>query len=430
MLEIFVEEISDRAVYTFDFILKDNGIDYKFNNDFKSFENSTNNRFNYSNRHFESILQFIPSNLLFEETIEVHQLTKEHFGNEECIAFDGITDPFASVFYLLSRMEEYGDILHDEHNRFPAKQSISYQFGWLTKLMCERWSKAILTYLKELNVISSTYATRPIELIPTFDIDNAYAYKFKEGSRQLLATLKDFSKRNKQRLEERKSVMSGAMEDPYDTFSKITSISDRGFNVRLFWLLGNFGHYDRNISHTHPQQRSLIEELSQKYTIGIHPSYKSFNKKEVIFEEANRLAEITGKPTTSSRQHFLKFRLPVTYQQLIECGITDEFTMGYASEIGFRAGTSRPFKWFDLSKNGPTDLVIHPFAYMDGTLLEYKKWSIEEAKIQIQQLYDELKQFGGEFVFLWHNETIGDYGSWKGWSEVLEFTLQLNEIKK
>jgi hypothetical protein len=62
---------------------------------------------------------------------------------------------------------------------------------------------------------------------------------------------------------------------------------------------------------------------------------------------------------------------------------------------------------------------------MDGSLNEYLKLSTTEAKNRIEKLLQEVEKFGGDFIFLWHNETITDHGIWKGWSSVLDFTLSL-----
>ena len=71
--------------------------------------------------------------------------------------------------------------------------------------------------------------------------------------------------------------------------------------------------------------------------------------------------------------------------------------MGYAEQTGFRAGTARAHKWFDLEENKTTDLTIHPFVYMDGTLNEYLNLSIQESKNRIQELFEEVKTYGGDF---------------------------------
>jgi hypothetical protein len=143
--------------------------------------------------------------------------------------------------------------------------------------------------------------------------------------------------------------------------------------------------------------------------------------------EIQRLNQITSKPVTKNRQHFLALNLPHTYQALIRKQITDDYSMGYADIAGFRAGTARVFNWFDLTTNDTTSLRVHPFTYMDGTLHEYLKLSPEEAMKKIKTLYQEVCQNGGQFSYIWHNETIGDYAHWKGWKEVFSYTINLNQ---
>lgn len=430
MIDIYVDEISERCIYVFDFIFKSNGFNYRLTNDEIFFANTTTKKFNFSARHFDNVVQFVPTSLLFEEKVIVHRVSLATFEDESCFAFDNQCDPFAAIFFVLTRMEEYYDFLPDKHGRFRASKSAQAQFGCLQKVVCDRWSRAIINWLYREHVLHTPFTKKPTTINPTFDIDNTYAYKLKDGVRSILSRVKDVSKMDKNRLTERKRVISNEIPDPYDTFDAIESISQRGFQVNMFWLLGNYSTFDKNISHLNDKHAELIRRMGKSAEIGIHPSYKSNIHFESLSSEIDRLKIILNKPIENSRQHFLKLVFPATYKNLISNKIKHDFTMGYASEVGFRAGTARPYLWFDLEKNYCTDLTIHPFAYMDGTLLEYQNYSISEAKKIITKLYEEVEEFGGSFSFLWHNETIGDYGKWKGWSEVLEFSLRLGELDR
>ena len=79
MIVIFVEAVSERLVYVFDFIFKDRKIAYQITNDPIYFEVLEGFKFNYSNQHFETGLQILPSEVLFSEEIIDYQLEKELF---------------------------------------------------------------------------------------------------------------------------------------------------------------------------------------------------------------------------------------------------------------------------------------------------------------------------------------------------------------
>lgn len=426
MIQIFVEQISERLIYTLDFVFKERNLEYSLTNDPQSFIESSFSKLNYSERHIENVVQLVPSTLLFDEELIVYGIKLGLFGNEECIMFNRVEDPLASIFYILSRMEEYTSTLEDEHNRFPSKNSVMFRFNWLEKAMCDRWANAFLKFLNHNDLINYRKKTNQVEIRPTFDIDNAYAYRLKTGVRKLLATAKDILNGDRHRIKERESVLKGNVSDPYDTYDYILSIADRGFQVNMFWLLGDYAKYDKNISFKNVRHQRLIKKMNRKTTIGIHPSYKSNSYEYYLLNEKERLELILKNVVEHSRQHFLKLKIPLTYQTISSMELKHDYTMGYADQVGFRAGTARPHKWFDLSKNRISDLIIHPFVYMDGTLNEYMKLEPDQAMILIEKLYKEVKKYGGDFMFIWHNETIGDYGKWLGWKKVLEFTLNLN----
>ena len=426
MALIFVEEISERLTYTLDFIFKERGLSYDLTNDHHFFANSSVPKLNYSNRTFDSIPQLLPASLIFDEQINVYGINSSIFENEECLAFNEIIDPIASIFYVLSRMEEYTSSLEDIHGRFPASNSILNRFNWLDKAVCDRWAVAFLSFLSREGIVSYSNEKHHVHIVPTFDIDNTFAYKLKSGLRTSLSTIRDFLEQNNARIKERRLVLKGKMKDPYDTFDYILSIIKRGFSARIFWLVGDYSKYDKNITYKNLLHQQLIQKMAKSVTLGLHPSYKSNSYEYFLLNEKERLEAIIGQPIEHSRQHYLKMKIPVTYPSISTMGIQHDYSMGYAEACGFRAGTARPFHWFDLHKNSVSNLLVHPFVYMDGTLHEYLQLTPLEAQKIIQKLYDELQQFGGDLVCIWHNETIGNYGKWEGWNDVLEFTLRLN----
>jgi hypothetical protein len=425
MILIYVNRVTTRLEYTLDFVFQNRGIAYKTTNHKGSFEKFEGIKLNYSDQEFLDIPSIFPSSMLFSEEIGSYAIEKTKFQQIECLSFDGITDPFASIFYVITRMEEYQPFNADKFGRFEGKNSIQFKYEWIDQAICDRWSMEIIHFLKDKANYQITVLKESVSILPTFDIDNAYAYKFKGFLRSSISNFKDFFLGRSKRLIERQSVQTGITKDPYDTYEKILNLKNRNINYKLFWLLGDFAKYDRNISHRSKKHRKLIQRMSEECEIGIHPSFKSTSYEFYLHNEIERLESITKKNVYSSRQHFLVLKFPTTYQTLIGQEITDDYTMGFADITGFRAGTARSFQWFDLTKNEQTNLKIHPFAFMDGTLNEYLNLTPEEAKNKIDSLYQEVKEFGGEFSFIWHNETIGDYGTWNGWSDVFDHSISL-----
>jgi hypothetical protein len=115
---------------------------------------------------------------------------------------------------------------------------------------------------------------------------------------------------------------------------------------------------------------------------------------------------------------------PATYRNLINLDIADDYSMGYASQIGFRAGIADTFPFYDLDSDTATHLQIHPFAVMDGTLADYLQIHVDEALQKIKPLIDETKAVKGTFMSIWHNVSLSNQGKWKDWRNVYEEMIQ------
>lgn len=419
---IYTGKITPRVQYIFDFVLNEfSGIDFELTTNVQFFEASDLPKINYSKEKIADEIHLVSDEFMFEK------------GISDKIKFQDLNE-IGKLFFALSRYEEYLPQEKDIHDRISGKGKVyktPFVDEWIMK-----FQQDLKTKYPELE-----FKKRQFEMILTCDVDQTWKYKNKGFSRTYGPFLRDLMKFNLNEFNTRKNVISGKLNDDYDTFEFYKMLrqtrndkalrqahrddkiqDDCNFRMIFFWLMADYSKFDKNNPVNNSFFQNKIKEVSEWAEIGIHPSYASNSNSQKLKTEIQRLEKISGQKIIKSRQHFIKLNLPETYQILINQGIEEDYTMAYADETGFRAGTCTPFYWFDLSKEEKTNLKVHSFCAMDVTLRNYLKLNPEEASEELFRLKNEIQKVDGQMITLFHNSNF--HGEWEGWKGVLENFLK------
>lgn len=422
----YSNSITSRLTYVAELIFQDLlGLSIVFTQNSNEYLNSKLPKINYSNAPLSNSRELFIKNqtLLFENQIFEKQIDVDFpfLLNHSPLQFDFL----ATVFLLVTRYEEYvaDPSIFDNHNRFSAKASLAHRYGFLQKPIVNQWVIEINQKLKDLYPeLKTTLTTYRFQ--PSFDIDMPWRYRNKGFLRSVGGICKDVSKGHFSELKNRIDILRGVKEDPDFTFDYIFDLHKLNNCAPIFFfLLGDHAEFDKNPNEKNKAFRELIHSISTNYIVGLHPSYLSNSSITILKKEKARFEKMTHLPLQISRQHFLKLRFPETYQRLLAIGVKQDYSMGYADDIGFRASIATPFRWFDLANNEVTDLWIYPFQAMDVTLKDYLKLSPGEAVERVAALIQETKNVGGTFITLWHNSSLSDTEGWQNWRKVYENIL-------
>lgn len=325
-------------------------------------------------------------------------------------------DLFAAVFYLLSRYEEYLPFNPDHHGRYPAEDSILYRHGQLERPLIDIWLNGLRSVMRQQGI---SVAAISYSYLPTYDIDIAWSYRHKGWKRNLGGYIRSAAAGDLAAVRERTAVLLGKLPDPYDAFDRMEEWHLQDMEKPVYFILAalDTGVFDKNISPQHPAMQQLVRRLAARHRLGIHPSYDTDKVPGKAAAEKQVLEQIAGKPITLSRQHYIKLRLPDSYRQLTGMGIEEDYSMGYGTHAGFRAGTSRPFYWYDLQTEQATALLVHPFCFMDATARYESGLDAAAAFDQLDRIKSVLQQCGGRLVTIFHNFSLGTDKGWAGWAQ-------------
>ncbi|MCX7727886.1 MAG: hypothetical protein N2203_00280 [Bacteroidia bacterium] len=397
---IYSEFISPRLKYTLDFIFKTVlQKNYYLTTHISELLHSDKIKINYSKKYFDNVINIFPLHLLQVNAIEKN--FNPHFLAHTTTHY--YKDIFSEVFYFISRYEEWqNNYTKDTHQRFEKKSSI------LKDTLHQPVIDISINELKSfIQKYYPSFQTQYIyKEILTFDLDNILAFKGKHFFRTIAALLKHIVKKESILLHERIQTLFHQKNDPLEEVYNFIQELSKHYPIIFFILCRSDTSFDRAAHLSHSDTQKTINKLKNFAHIGLHPSYYSLNKLEIIQKEKQLLEQTIKEKIIASRQHYLRTDITITPKLLIQAGIQYDFTMGFASDKGFRAGTSYPFYYYDFENEKVENLLFIPFSVMDGAYLNYQATSSEIAIEHIKQIKHIIQKNGGYYIPLFHEMTL------------------------
>jgi hypothetical protein len=344
-------------------------------------------------------------------------------------------DLFGSAYFLLSRLEESSNTARDVHGRVMLAETAEGRLGLLNRPLVDEYVE-ILRSCIEFLWPELRLKPRRFSIDISCDLDHVFCPSgagFVAMARKIGA---DFSRhRNCQMLgsylRNYRAARTGNHEhDPYfqAIYTMMEINEDCGnqicFNVKPMSLHPVLdGHNDLD----YPPIRSLLRDIHRRgHEIGFHPGYLSYDNEPQFIAELERLKSVLSEEgihqeIARGRQHYLRWAAPVTPRLWEKSGLKCDSTLGFAEQPGFRCGTSRRFRMYDIQARRSMDLYQQPLIAMETSVIEDQYAGYGRTR-EAYELMADLKEicrfYGGCFTLLWHNSTMRTRWDWNTYREL------------
>lgn len=419
MLLIYTHKITTRFTYTmkqlFTRIL---GIDVVFTTKVEDFIKHSGPKITYTKKPLQNEFFIRSTDILFEQGISDLQIVVSRWEGIPCffstderssIPFD----IFSASFYLLSRYEEYLPHVKDVHGRFSPKESIAYQYSFLQQPVVDQWALKLLEKLQE-RFPDLKCSKRSYKYTSLIDVTSSHCFAHRGFVRSAAGLILDLGSFKLRRATERIRVWFNPKKDPFNNFEYLINLH-RKFKVKsmFFFQFASYSTYNKNVSPNNNKFKFLIKSIADYSAVSLVASYSSLEDITLLKKEKKKLEGVINRPVNYSRMRYNRVDVPTTYRNLVEAEFTDDYTMGYTHEIGFRAGTCTPFYFYDINLEVQQPIRVHSFAVHDYALLNLA--TTAEISDKLGLLYQQVKDVNGDFTTIFSNEIIGDSdkGDWK-----------------
>ncbi len=411
MLLIYTHKITPRFTYIMKHVFNRKlGVEVQFTTKVEDFIKHSGPKITYTKQPLQNEFFVRSNDLLFEEGINDFNIEVGSWNGVPCFFEAGERsnipyDIFSASFFMLTRYEEYLPHLKDRHGRFPPSESIAYQNGFLHLPVVDLWSMQLLKELKERfpELQAKPPSRKSISII---DVTSSHCYAHRGLVRSVAGLFLDLFNLRFRRVARRVLVWLRMRRDPFDNFMALIALHKvHKVKSMFFFQFASYSTYDKNVSPNNNKFRSLIKSVADYSKVSLAASYSSFRNIDLLKAEKKALSDVIHRPVTQSRLRYNRVDIPVSYRNLVEAEFTDDYTMGFTHETGFRAGTCFPYFLYDIPLELQQPIRVHPFAAHDYAFQTAE--TEEEILEELDALHQQVKKVGGEFITIFSNEILG-----------------------
>jgi len=292
---------------------------------------------------------------------------------------------------MFTRREEYNSPILDQYDRFP------YYLSEHRNILEPEVSR----FLIEKGLKVEYPEGKKFAVCLTHDIDAVYPYT------SSLSVMYNAAKSLKERKIKNafKMLLNNINKrwNPWWNFNDIMTLEEKYRAKSSFYFLV-LDKRDLDFNFRIDDLESELENITDNgCEVGLHGGHNAYNNLDEIKEKKKRLERVLGKKIVGYRNHYLRFKVPDTWELLSKAGFKYDTTFGYADCVGFRNGMCHPFKPFNLDTNEEIDILEIPLTIMDDTLFKYMKLDMKGAWRVAKLLIDIVKKRNGIITILWHN---------------------------
>jgi peptidoglycan/xylan/chitin deacetylase (PgdA/CDA1 family) len=309
---------------------------------------------------------------------------------------------------LFTKKEEYNLTFSDQYERFPYYLSSQRDV----------FDPKVSRFLVENGLRPEYPEGKKFAVCLTHDIDFVYPEKMYT----IVETAKAFAKGNL--IDAVKMPFSRINKkcNPYWNFREIMELEAKYDAKSSFYFLAlNPGEKDFNYK-IEDLEAELKFISDQGWEVGLHGGYESYKSLEDLKEKKYRIENVLGKQIIGYRNHYLRFKVPDTWELLSKAGFKYDTTFGYHDCAGFRNGVCHPFRPFNRNTGEQIGILELPLIIMDRTLLkDYMRLDVKKAWELIKRLVDKVEQYNGVVTVLYHNNTLNEGENRKCYEKLLKY---------
>jgi peptidoglycan/xylan/chitin deacetylase (PgdA/CDA1 family) len=324
------------------------------------------------------------------------------------------TDLLATVFFLLSRMEEWGSGPRDRYGRFADEYTWSFKNDLTNRPIVDE-IRAFLDYLIAVSYKPvprvRLWKERPLAFYLSHDIDQIRYSTMKGIIRHPLRTA-NLTRSWSATLKSVNLAAWGMWDhtlDPYWPFYYLQRL------YRQLKIRGSFFILPRRTCRLEPYNLLVEGRLIRAITamasrinseIGLHSTFSGAEGGANFERDCDAFESVFHYPPDGVRSHYLRFMWPATLRALEDAKIHFDTSLGFSAVPGFRCGTSHPFYLFDLERHRQTSILEIPLTIMDVTLKHHLQCDVAQAREKSLALLRKVHHYNGVYTLLWHTESL------------------------